>query len=301
MTLSQLTTFLAVARAGSVKGAAQTLVVTQPSVSAAISALSGELGVDLTTRAGRTIRLTSAGQAFLPFAADVLGLVDQGRQAAREAAGLSASELRIAAVTTAGEFLLPALLQRFGARHPEIGLTLEVANRERVFQRVLDHDSDIAITGRPPAQDDRLQSRSFLRNDLALITARDDPLTGRRSVPVEALADRTWLLRETGSGTRTMVEEFLSKHDLSPTTLTLGSNGAIKQAVRVGLGVSLQARIAVELELESGLLATLTLEGGLPIRNWYVLMSSVGHTRAPVQAFYDFVASEGASVVAATG
>ncbi len=299
MTFSQLATFVALARAGSVRRAAEALVVTQPSVSAAISALSKELGVKLTEKAGRNIRLTAAGQAFLPFAVDVLGVLEQGKRAAREAVEASALQVRIAAVTTAGEYLLPPLLQAFGACHPDIGLTLEVANRQVVFQRVLDHESDVAIAGRPPVETDRLDGRPFLRNDQVVIAAPDDPLTRGRSVRVEELGNRTWLLREEGSGTRTMVEEFLDHHDLRPTTLTLGSNGAIKQGVRIGLGLSLQSRIAVELELESGTLSTIAVKGGLPARQWYVLRSSSGPIRPPVQAFFDFVADEAQAAIEA--
>src|SRR3954453_3175707 len=107
VTVTQLATFLAVAREGSVSAAAEKLFVTQPSISAAVSALSKELGVELTERAGRGVALTPAGEAFRPYAADVLGLIEQGRQAAREAADVSLSRLRIAAVATAGEYLVP--------------------------------------------------------------------------------------------------------------------------------------------------------------------------------------------------
>src|SRR5580704_7335144 len=86
VTLNQLSSFLAVAREGSVSAAAEKLYVTQPSISAAVSSLSKEVGVDLTERVGRGIGLTAAGEAFLPYAADVLGLVQQGKQAAQEAA-----------------------------------------------------------------------------------------------------------------------------------------------------------------------------------------------------------------------
>ena len=142
--------FLAVGRSGSVKGAAEQLVVTQPSVSAALSALSRELGVSLTERTGRTVRLTPAGQAFVPYAADALGALDQVRRAAEEAAAARALEIRIAAVTTAAEYVVPPLLRRFSDDHPGITLTLEVGNREHVFQRVLDHVDDVAIGGSPP-------------------------------------------------------------------------------------------------------------------------------------------------------
>ena len=178
VTLNQLSSFLAVAREGSVSAAAEKLFVTQPSISAAVSALSRELGVDLTERVGRGVGLTAAGQAFRPYAADVLGLVEQGRQAAREAADLSMRSLRLVAVATAAEYVVPALLRSFAGLHPEIHLSLEVANRATVFERVLEHEVDVAIAGRPP-DDERIAGFAFLRNELALIVAPDDALVGR--------------------------------------------------------------------------------------------------------------------------
>jgi len=288
VTFGQLASFLAVAESGSVSKAAERLVVTQPSVSAALSALARELGVELTERAGRTIRLTPAARAFLPFAADVVGLLEQGKRAAREAAEPSTRLLRIAAVTTAGEYVVPPLLRAFSELHPGIELTLEVGNRGRVFRQVLERTADLAISGSPPPGG-RLTGRPFLENKIVLIAAPDHPLVRRRAVSVAELAGLTWLVREEGSGTRMLVEDFLGHHDLAPRTVTLGSNGAIKQAVRAGLGVSLQSRVALDLELESGILATISVRGGLPERQWYVLRPATGPARAPAEQFEAFV------------
>lgn len=287
ITLNQLSSFLAVAREGSVSGAAEKLYVTQPSISAAVSALSREIGVDLTERVGRGIGLTAAGESFRPYAADVLGLIEQGRQAAREAADFSMRSLRIVAVATAAEYVVPSLLRAFHRLHPEVNLALEVANRATVFERVLEHEVDVAIAGRPP-EDERIAGLAFLKNDLALIVAPDDALAGARTIRPEELADRVWLMREPGSGTRQLVTEFLAQHDLRPQSLTLGSNGAIKEAVRLGLGVSIQSRVAVEHELETGSLAEVTLRGGLPRRQWYALHSATVPPRPAVEQFLEF-------------
>ena len=107
ITVTQLQTFLAVENAGSIKGAAENLVVTQPSVSGAISALEKELGVKLVERKGRGVALSVAGQAFSPFAARILGQFEEGRAAAVEAANPEVPVLRIAAVNTAGEHIVP--------------------------------------------------------------------------------------------------------------------------------------------------------------------------------------------------
>ncbi len=290
ITLTQLQAFLAVLRGGSVKAAAEELVVTQPSVSAAVGALSKELGVDLTERAGRGIKPSAAGEAFAPFAAEVLGLLEQGRRAAAEAAGASDRELRISAVTTAGEYLAPPLIQAFAAHRPAIAVQLEVGNRQRVMARLADREADVAIAGRPPS-DGRFAALPFLDNEIVVIAPPDDPLARRRAVALEDLGDRVWLLREEGSGSRSMTEDLLSHHDLRPRVLTLGSNGAIKHAVRAGLGVALQSRVAVQIELQAGLLATVRVREGLPRRQWFVLWPSAGPARPAVDEFVAFAAS----------
>lgn len=279
---------MAVIRGGSVTAAADELVVTQPSVSSALAALGRELGCELFERAGRGIRLTDAGAAFRPYAADVLGLLEDGRRAAREAAELSAQRLRIAAVTTAAESFVPPLMRAFSSRNPDIELTLDVGNRDYVFQRVLGHLSDVAVSGKPPA-DARLVSEPVMENHIACITSQDDPAAAAGPLDAVALADRVWLLREPGSGTRALSEQFLADRGLQPKTLTLGSNGAIKQAARAGLGVSLLSRAAAETELTAGWLGEIVLADGPPPRPWFVLRSGVGPTRPPAAAFCEFL------------
>ena len=293
VTLTQLLAFLTVVRRGSVTAAAEELVVTQPSVSAAVSALERELGVALTERAGRTLRPTPAGEAYAVYASDVLGLLDQGARAAKEVAGQAPHSLRISAVTTAGEYIVPQLIQAFRERRPELDISLDVGNREVVFKRLLEHKVDVAITGRIP-DSERMLGHDFADNEFVLVTEPGDPLGKRRWVAVEELAKRSWLVREEGSGTRNVCLEFLASRGLEPNVLTLGSNGAIKQAARTGLGVALQSKAAVELELELGLLETISPRGGLPARRWHVVRPAAAPPRDDVEAFIAFCRSPAA-------
>jgi DNA-binding transcriptional LysR family regulator len=293
ITVTQLTYFLAVTRGGSVTAAADELVVTQPSVSSAIASLGRELGCELFERAGRGIRLTQAGHAFAPYAADVIGLLHDGRQAAREAAALASRRLQIAAVTTAAESFVPPLMRMFSEQHPDVELTLDVGNRQDILDRVCAHTVDVAISGKPPA-DERLLAEPLTDNEIVCITAPEDPAVASGPIAASDLADRVWLLRETGSGTRALNEQFLQARGLSPGTLTLGSNGAIKQGARVGLGVSLLSRAAVETELAAGRLGEIELTDGPATRPWFVLRSSVGPPRPTVDLFVDFARSAAA-------
>src|SRR5690349_14605605 len=188
-------------------------------------------------RDGRSLVTTAAARAEAPSAANALRLLEQGARSAREAAGEAHHRLRIGAVTTAGEHLVASLLRTYREAHPELEITLHVGNRQDVFQRLVDHEVDLAITGRFP-EELSVDGRPFAPNEFVLITAPGDPLAGRREVAVEELAQRTWILREPGSGTRRLCEEYLAGRDLRPELLTMGSNGAIKQAVALGLGIA---------------------------------------------------------------
>lgn len=286
ITLTQLASFLAVVRTGSITAAADALVVTQPSVSSALSALNRELGVELLERSGRSVVLSAAGEAFVPYASSVMGLLDEGRRAASAAAAGAELQVRIAAVTTAAESFVPPLMKAFAARVPGVELVLEVGNRSTVLEAVLDHRADVAFTGQPPI-DEPLEALPLMDNEIVLVTAADDPLAGGGPRDAAELRQLTWLLREPGSGTRALNDRFLAGAGLGPRTLTLGSNGAIKQAAREGLGVSLISGAAVRTEIASGLLGVIALSDPPATRRWWVLRSTRGPLR-PVVA--DFVA-----------
>jgi LysR family transcriptional regulator, low CO2-responsive transcriptional regulator len=120
---------------------------------------------------------------------------------------------------------------------------------------------------------------------IACITAPDDPAAANGRLEASELENRRWLLREPGSGTRLLNEQFLADHGLKPDRLTLGSNGAIKQAARAGLGISLLSRATVEAELESARLAELQLREAPATRPWFLLRSASGPLRPAVAAF----------------
>lgn len=288
MTLVQLRIFLAVVRQGSVKGAAAELLVTQPAVSAGVAALERDFGVALLVREGRGVRLTPAGEVLARYAATSLGLLEQGRDAATAAAHPGRGRLRLAAVTTAGEYVVPPLLKAFGTRYPDVEIFLEVGNRALVIERLLDRRADLGIGGRPP-EDGRIQGAPFLRNRLVIVGSPDHERNVRRSVASGQLQD-VWLLREPGSGTAATTEEFLADHGIKPRAiLRLGSNGAVKQAASMGMGITLISAHAVSLELSAGTLTRLRVRGTPIERRWFALHLEGDFLPGPAEAFLDFV------------
>jgi LysR family transcriptional regulator, low CO2-responsive transcriptional regulator len=300
VTLGQLRTFLAVVQAGSIRGAATALVVTEPSVSAAITALSRELGVPLTERVGRGIRLTEAGRAFAQYATTMLGLADRAGRAAREAAGRP-GHVRVSAVTTAGEYILPPILAAFLRQQRDMQVTIEVGNRAGVLARLLNEQADLALGGRPPVGV-AIEGEPFLDNPLVLVGRPDHPLRSRRSFDPRLLSGETWLLREPGSGTRMATEELIAANGIEPgAIMNVGSNGAIKRAAGLGLGVTMISQDAVGEELAAGELALLQARGTPLRRSWYVLYRKDAPLPASAQLFLAFLRSPATASVRAQG
>ena len=276
LTLGQLRTFLAVASTGSVRAAADQLVVTQPAVSSALAAVRKQVGVALVVRDGRGLRLTPAGEALAERARAALAMLDEAVAAARGEADPYRGRLRLASVTTAGEHLAPPLLAAFLAAHPEVTVSLEVGNRRRVADLLAHHEVDLAIGGRPPPGAETLAVRP---NRLVLVSA---PRAPRSGVPHRApeLAAATWLLREPGSGTRATAEALLEELGIAPRILTLGSNGAVVESVRIGLGVTLISADAVAGDLATGQLEEWQ-HPAQPIERPWHLVARAGESLAP--------------------
>jgi len=268
MTFAQLRTFLAVAEAGSVRGAAERLVVSQPSVSASVGSLERELGVDLVTRQGRGLRLTEAGLAFAATVRQALGLLEWGARRATSIAAPGRGPVRVAAVTTAAERLLLPLIAAFRREHPEAGVTVEVGNRTSVWEALSNHDADLVVAGRPPVV---LGARILARAANTLILAGPAGRGKGRPAPARKLAGETWLLREEGSGTRDATEELLRRLAIEPQTMILGSNGAVEAAVAAGLGVALISRYAVADRLADGTLSVWECPGTPLERPWHLV------------------------------
>lgn len=288
VTPGQLRTFAAVAELGSVRAAAERLQVTESAVSAAIGALQRQLGASLLERQGRGIRLTAAGARYADYARRVLGMLEEAAAAALAEADPRRGRLRVAAVTSAGEVLLPPLLAAFRRRWPEVALDLEVAARDRVWQLLRDHAVDLAVAGRPPADMDVV---TYARRANELIVVAAPGLVSE----AEDLRRIPWLLREPGSGTRETLEAVLEAIGAGGPRLTLGSNGAVVAGAVAGIGATLASRDAVAVELAARRLVVVETPA-TPLDRPYHLVGR-RHLPATARRFVDDVLAHGGWVV----
>ncbi len=295
MTFNQLRTFVEVATAGSVIEAARNLVVSPPAVSAAVGSIERELGVQLVERAGRGLVVTPAGVVFARYARQVLALLETGKAATAEALDPERGQLRLAAVTTAGEHVVPRFLASFRARHPEAGITLEVGNRDRVWDALERHEADLAVGGRPPGGGQFVTLAT--RPNVLVLVAAGKGKPSVRDVDVDTLARSVVLVREEGSGTRGTAEELLDELGVRPRTLTLGSNGAIRESVQVGLGITLISRDAVARELDEGTLEEWRCADLPRQRAWHVVARADEPLPATAGLFLSHLVGDGFSLV----
>jgi len=282
ITLRQLEVFVEVVRAGSVTAAAGHLFVTQPSVSATLRALEEELGSPLFAGRGKARGLTPAGETAFRYATEALGLLDEARQAVIDLGGELAGRLRLLAVTTAGEHLVPEVLERYHASYPGVDIRLMVTNRSQARGPLADGTIDLAVMGRPPAGLD-LHAEPLLENRLHLVCAPNHPLA--EADAIDALATATLLVREEGSGSRAAVEEALGAQGIEPRRMTLGSNTAVRAAARSGLGYAVMPEMAVAEDLEAGRLVSVPLPGFPLSRRWHVVWRADRTLSAPAEAF----------------
>jgi DNA-binding transcriptional LysR family regulator len=184
--------------------------------------------------------------------------------------GLTRGRLRVSLVSTA-KYVVPRILGRFCARHPDIDIALEVLNRDGVIARMRDNRDDLYVMSIPPA-DIALERHPFLPNPLVVIAAASHPLAGKKRLSLARLARERFILREAGSGTRLACDAHFKRAGLVPDVrLEIGSNEAIKEVVAAGMGIAVVSRHALGSEVADDGLAILSVAGFPLHSNWWIL------------------------------
>jgi DNA-binding transcriptional LysR family regulator len=288
VTLRQLNVFEAVARQLSYTRAAETLHLSQPAVSMQIRQLEEEIGLELFEKLGKKIQLTEAGRELFHYSQNINLQLREAEEVLESLKGLSRGRLKVAVASTVN-YYAPRLMAAFSRTHPGVNLHLDVTNREALVRMLNSNEADLVLMGQPPESLD-LVSEPFMDNPLVVIAPKNHALAGQKAISLVRIAEETFLMREAGSGTRQAMERFFDEHDLIyHRGMEMTRNEAIKQGVRAGLGVSVVSLHTVELELETGRLCVLDVEGFPIVRKWFMVYRK-GKRLSPVaEAFRGFV------------
>lgn len=286
MTLRQLEVFLAIARTGGFRRAAEALHTSQPALSQHVRELERELGARLFDRLGRTVRVTEAGRVLEEHGRRVFATLEGARQALADLAGLRRGAILVGASTTPGIYVLPGLIAEFRRRHPGVQLTLKVANSRIIEERVRGNELDLGVVGGHLLKAREECLAAGLLDELVLVGPPDHPWRRRRAIPAGALADAPLLLREEGSATRHVTERTLEQAGVRyRVAMELDHTEAIKQAVMAGLGVAFLSRHAVGVELAAGRLRAFRVHGLRIRRHFHVIHNEARTLGAAAQAF----------------
>ena len=260
MDLGQLEAFVQVANYKSFSKAAESLFLTQPSVTARIQALEKDLGERMFERSGRGVRLTEIGHSFLPYAERVLQDLREGRTAIHSLRNLQSGSLLLASAPTVSTYLLPGILKEFHGRFPRVEVSVKSGRSEQVLQMVLEDEAHVGIIRALYHQD--IETKGLVDDEMILIADAKSTLASKRAATVEELGEHPFIVFDRNSSYYSLAQGLFRQHGIVPNVqMELDSMEATKKMVEEGLGVAMLPRIAVERELTHGTLREIELVG----------------------------------------
>ncbi len=257
MNFNHLAIFLAVAETGNLTRAAEKLHISQPAVSKQLRELEKSLGMALFHRLSKGVRLTEGGEVLLDYARQIFALETDASRALNELRQLARGQLSIGASTTIGVYLLPEICAQFRAAFPGIEVNLEIGNTQEIQKRLLNNELDLGLSEGFIASPE-IQAEVLGEDEIIVIAAPNHKLLHKKTLSLLQLLGEPILWRESGSGTRAVVENALREKGFSaPPRVSLGSSEAIKRAVIAGDGIAFVSRLTVETDLKNDTLKQL--------------------------------------------
>lgn len=267
ITLRELEVFSAISRTGRTTAAGDELGLSQSAVSGALAELERRLDRTLFDRIGRRLVLNDNGRYLLPRALDVIGQAGNIEQTYADG---PPSKLKIAASLTIGNYVLPALLAPLMSIPNAQRYEVEIGNSHLVMDKIRKCEADIGLI-EAPLSDRNVVSELWLRDKMVIYGRSDNPWTQCSPSP-EELAAAPWIMRESGSGVRQALESMLLPWlGHFNVVLEFGSGEAIRECIRLGLGITCSSFRAVRKELATGEFSTIKLEGANLERRFYMV------------------------------
>lgn len=291
--LVRLRAFIYAAESLSFSKAAKELHLTQPTVSHHIKTLERNLGVELFSRSGHTLRLTEAGRLLLPFAHKLIRQANEVQEMMVSLQQEIVGHLRLACSTTAGKFILPQLSARFSQRFPGIKVSILACTPQHVVPQLLEGEANLAVVSSYDLCGDNMECQAFFTDFITLIVPAAHPWTFRQSIGPADLLEERLIIREPTSGTRRVLLTELASHDIAlddlDVFLEIGNAEAIVRTVEAGFGVSFVSTLAADWALKLGRVVAVPVTGLSLKRNIYMIRRLLASPNRPQEVFWNFV------------
>jgi DNA-binding transcriptional LysR family regulator len=295
MNIEQLKTFREIAKMGSFSEVAKKLGISQPAVSFQVQKLEQELGVRLIDRSQRALTLTQAGQKVLRFAETVAAgretLLEELKQMRQDISG----DLKVAASTIPGEFLLPILLADFKKQHPAVKVRLDITDSGTVIEQVKSNTVEIGCCGLMP-EGKELSSFKIAGDEIVLIVFPEHPFARKREITPDELEGEPLIYREDTSGTQRNLEKMLAKAGVDTRKWTpnmvLGTTQAVVSAVAAGAGIAFVSSLAIKNCTAHGAINTVAVKGLQLKRDFYCIYHQDRMVSRLLESFISFMKVE---------
>src|SRR5258706_121940 len=267
----QLRAFATLARTGSFTIAARQLFLSQSAVSHSMKALEQEVGCRLLDRMGKKVLLTQAGETLLHHTEIILQVMNTARTALEQLGKWGRDRLRIGASTTACQYILPAVLREFKEKYPQSLISIEPGDTVDALELLRGNRVDLAIV-LEPKNEDQLDFHSLFADELFFLVGASHPWALNRQVVRAEIPKQNYVLYNKGSYTFRIIEQYFREEEMVlNTVIELGSMDAIKELVKLGLGVSIVAPWIAAKELQEKSVAALPLGRRKLKRNWGII------------------------------
>ncbi|MBJ8338796.1 LysR family transcriptional regulator [Antrihabitans sp. YC3-6] len=240
MELRQLEYLVAVAEEANFTRAADRVHVAQPGISAQIRKLERELGQKLFDRSGRSVRLTDAGKAVMPYARAALGAVAGAHSAIEDLSGLVRGRIAVGVVGAGPTITFANHLTAFHAEHPGVDIVLAEADSATLLDRLRSGELDFVVVGLTNEPTPDLTIQILSEDPIVAAVGRDHPLAGRSSIPQSAMRDLSLITLPRGNGVRSRIEDVCARAGFAPRVAFETSNIAVlTRLTEAGVGVAI--------------------------------------------------------------
>jgi DNA-binding transcriptional LysR family regulator len=293
VTIQQMESLIRLVEERSFSRAAKKMYLTQPSLTKHIKNLEESVNARLVNRKNTGISLTPEGEILYGYARRIFKLMDEAKEKVERVREDESGSVFISASTIPSTYILPHVLNAFNKDYTDIHCYIKMNDSDATLNMILDNQAEIGFIGKP-VSGNKLNIEPIWNDRLVLAIPKGHRWVNKTVVTIDEVSREPFVVREKGSATRSIMEEFLQKNTnktLSQFNVVceLGSSEAVKEAVIAGLGISILSIHAVKRELENGLICERTVEDCIIERNFYLIYKKRFSLMKHHKLFLDFV------------
>lgn len=290
--LNLFRTYVKVVETQNLSRTAEEFGLSQPAVTKQIQALEDMYGVLLLERSGRKLKTTEAGEALYYCSREIIKAMDKTEKTMEELSESRKGSLYLGASTIPGQYILPAIIKRFKDKHPAVSISMDVADTEKIFNKVVERELDVGIVG-GWINNRKVEGFEWLQDELVLIVPADHKLAQCTKVKMEKLTGERWIFREKGSGTQKALDDLLIANGIKKEDINVfmeaGSTEAVIASVESDMGISVISSWAARILDPARRIKTIQIDDVNAVRRFYIICPRQKTRRKSVNNFIEFI------------